>query len=517
MSITEPPRAETGPTLIPGAPATVPGAPPPVPGAPPTAPGTTGKAGEPRRLTRPQKIAATAVALAALALALAGLYLSFNNVATFAHEQLGFHSKQDGQLLIVGIDLGILTLIAVDLLLAWLGRPVMWIRYPVWLLTGATIALNSASAAPPEGAWQTMDYVAVAAHGIVPILFIVTVEVGRYVIDQVVRPHRERTSIPLVRWLLAPVPTAKIYRQMRLRGLGYEDLVRRDADLRGYEIWLERTCAAEKRKPTADELLPMTLAKHGYTVAEALELPGRQAREADARAAAEVERARERKIAKGEAEADAQVREAEAETRIRLAQIASQAQIEEAERAAEDRRTAAERAAAHLAGLEETAETAEAKARAEKAEAAEAKARAEKAEADRREAEAAAQARELRAREAELTRRVAEDEKATAKARAEAAEAEQQRAEARAAAAEAERRAVEAEDLAKLTPTERAIRKVMRQIQAEYGGDPDGLLLSQISAEFGVSSTTASTYRTEAAKRLREGQDGYAVPALRAV
>lgn len=516
MSITDTPRSEADPTPVPGTPPTVPETQRPVPGAPPPVPGAPPKHLRPRQLTRPQKFAATAVALAALALALTGLYLSFNNVASFAHEQLGFHSKEEGQLLIIGIDLGILTLIAVDLLLAWLGRPVMWIRYPVWLLTSATIALNSASAAPKSGEWKVLDYVAVAAHGIVPILFIAIVEIGRYVIDQVVRPDQVRTSIPLVRWLLAPWPTAKIYRQMRMRGLGYEELVRREADLRGYEIWLERTCVAEGRKPTADELLPMTLAKHGYTVREALELPAIQAREADARAAAEAERERERKVAKGEAEADAEVRDAHARARVRVAQIESQAQVEEAERAAEDRRTAAERAAAHLAGLEETAETAEAKARAEQAEAAEAKARAEKAEAERREAEAAAQARELRAREAELARKEAEDEEATSRAVAAAAEAVRAEAEARAAAAEAERRAVEAEDLAKLTPTERAIRKVMRQIQTQAGGDPDALPLNQISAEFNVSSSTASTYRAEAVKRLQEGQDGYATPALRA-
>ncbi|GAA4658807.1 DUF2637 domain-containing protein [Streptomyces chumphonensis] len=467
-------------------------------------------------MTTAQRIAAAGVALAALTLALTGLYLSFNNVATFAHERLRFHSVDDGRMFIGGVDLGILTLIAVDLLLAWLRRPVMWIRYPVWLLTGATMALNSASAAP-EGKWQLLDYVAVGAHGVVPVLFIVVVEIGRYVIDQVVRPDQVRTSIPLVRWLLAPWPTAKIYRQMRLRSLSYDEMVQREADLRGYMLWLTRICEAEDREPTADELLPQTLAPHGYTVAQALELPVKQAREADARAAELAAREREAKVARCEEEAAAKVREAEAQKRIRIANIQAQAEVEEAERAAEDQRTAAERAAAHLADLEETAEMREAQGRAARAEAERLES---EAESERHQAEAA-RLREQRlvseARAEAAERQKAEDAAAAARAAVEAEENRSRAAQLREAAVAAEQRAVELEDWAKLTPAERAVRRVMRMVASEAGGEPERLPLSRIAQEFNVSVSTAGNYRSEAAGRLRAGQDGYGRPELHPV
>lgn len=75
----------------------------------------------------------------------------------------------------------------------------------------------------------------------------------------------------------------------------------------------------------------------------------------------------------------------------------------------------------------------------------------------------------------------------------------------RLAAAEIERRAVEIEDTAKLTPRERAVRKVARMILAA-GGDADQVLLSDIQRETQVSSTdTASKYRQEAAELLAGG------------
>ncbi|MBB0231984.1 DUF2637 domain-containing protein [Streptomyces calidiresistens] len=564
---------------IPDAPEAVSDAPGPVSAAPGAASDASPIPGR-RMLSRPQRVAASAVALAALALALTGLYLSFNNVAKFAHEELGFHSLEHGQLFIGGVDLGILTLIAVDLLLAWLGRPVTWIRYPVWLLTAATMALNSASAAP-TGGWEPLDYVAVAAHAVVPVLFIAIVEIGRYVIDQVVRPDRERTSIPVHRWLLAPVSTARLYRRMRLWSLTYEEIVRRDADLRGYRIWLERLCAAEKRKPTADELLPITLAPHGYTVTEALALPGIQAGEAEERRRAAEEREREAEVARAEADATAKVRKAEARKTIRIAEIAAQAQVEEAERAAEDQRTAAERAAAHHGELIETAEMAEARARAAKAEreeaeerarqaeaeaaeevarretalletakAAEARARAAKAareEAEEKEKEAralaaadtarreaalieTADAAEARKRAAEADRRAAEERARKAEAdqlaarreaearriRTEAieaerraieaaAETERRAAETRRAIAEIEARAAEAEDAARLTPRQRAVRRLARIALRETDGDLSRIPLERITGEFGVASSTASEYRSEAHELLASG------------
>ncbi|MFF8775498.1 hypothetical protein [Kitasatospora sp. NPDC015120] len=82
-------------------------------------------------------------------------------------------------------------------------------------------------------------------------------------------------------------------------------------------------------------------------------------------------------------------------------------------------------------------------------------------------------------------------------------------AETRERAAQAELRAREAEDLAKLTPRERAARKVARMIldatPADDEPDPASLPLQAVQSAFDVSSSTASAYRTEAAALLAGG------------
>ncbi|WP_436732548.1 DUF2637 domain-containing protein [Streptomyces sp. URMC 125] len=499
---------------------------------------------------------------AALVLAGIGLYLSFEHVASFAHEELRFGSLGKGQLFAVGVDVGIMVMIAVDLLMAWLKRPISWIRYPVWLLTAATVVLNAASGASQDRAWQLLDYVAAGAHGVVPVLFIMVVEVGRDSIDRIVRPGRaERDSIPLIRWLLAPIATGRIYRRMRLWGIpSYPEMVRRDQELIAYEQWLKRKYGGDLKKATEDELLPMTMAPHGYTVAQALAMPDEQEQAAQERAEeaewrrlaaetrrelAEAEAEAERLRAKGEVET---VR-AEVDGRTGQARAHARAQVSAAERAAELEEQALE-----------TALVAEARARQAEAERKEAQEREAKAEADLRAAELERQAAQKRREAAEAdrvaeaeaqaieTQAIAEARKAAAeadriaaeieeeaaearrraaeadakkameeahreaaiadaqKAEQAAAEAEKAAAETRLAAAEIERRAVEAEDAARLKPRERAVRKVARMILTTAGGEADRLPLADIQRELAVTSPgTASEYRQEAAELLAGG------------
>lgn len=62
------------------------------------------------------------------------------------------------------------------------------------------------------------------------------------------------------------------------------------------------------------------------------------------------------------------------------------------------------------------------------------------------------------------------------------------------------------EDVARLTPRERAIRKVGRMILNQAGGNAEALTLATIQSEMGLSSpSTASEYRKEAAQLLAEG------------
>ncbi|MCP8706288.1 DUF2637 domain-containing protein [Streptomyces sp. AC04842] len=571
MTLTDWPRTAAEPDPETASPAAVSGTPTPVSQTPGTVSETpefvsetesgTGTKPSPAKLTGTQKWTAGAIVAAALALAGIGLYLSFEHVAAFAFEELRFGSLDKGKLFAVGVDVGIMVMIAVDLLMAWLKRPISWIRYPVWLLTAATVVLNAASGAPKDRAWELLDYVAAGAHGVVPVLFIMVVELGRTSIDRVVRPDQgERDSIPWLRWVLAPVATARIFRRMRLWGVtSYPEMIRRDQQLIAYEQWLKRKYKGDISKASEDELLPMKMAPYGYTVDQALAMPDEQEQAAQERAE-EAERRRldaetRSEVAKAESEAE----RLRAKGKVAMVQAEVDGQTGQARAHARAQVSAAERAAALEQEALDQALIAEARAREAEAERKEAQEREAKAEADLRAAELERQAAEKRkeaaeadrvaaaeaqaietqaiaeAREAaaEANRRAAETERAAAETRRvaaeadrkkaeeerlakvaladaaraekEAAEAERAAAETRRVAAEIERRAVEAEDVAKLKPRERAVRRVARMILAA-GGDADRLPLADIQHELAVTSPgTASEYRQEAAELLAGG------------
>ncbi|WP_299541778.1 DUF2637 domain-containing protein [uncultured Streptomyces sp.] len=457
----------------------------------------------------------------------------------------------------VGVDASIIAFLALDLYLIRKSTPWPLLRVAAHAMTGATIWFNASS----QGQISA-DPVKAASHGIMPVLFVIGVEAARRLIIQKARLEAGTATdrIPLHRWVLSPIATPRFYRRMRLHNISsYPEMIRRQQDLIGYEQWLKRKYDGDLSKATEDERLPMKMAAYGYTVTEALEMPEQQERDAEARAE-EAERRRldaetRQELARKKAEADrleadgqleavrarvegetgqarahararisaaeraaeleeaaletaviaeARAREAEAERREaqeRQAKAAADLRAAELEReAAENRRLAAEsdRGAAAEAQAIETAEIAEARQRA--------------AEADRAAAETERAAAETRRRAAEADRLTAQENerKATADAnvqvaRKREAETEYAAAEARLAAAEVERRAVEIEDAAKLSPRERAVRKVARMLLAA-GGDADQVLLADIQRETAVSSTdTASKYRQEAAELLAGG------------
>lgn len=457
----------------------------------------------------------------------------------------------------VGVDASIIAFLALDLYLIRKSTPWPLLRVAAHAMTGATIWFNASS----QGQIGD-DPVKAASHGVMPVLFVIGVEAARRLIIQKARLEAGTAAdrIPLHRWILSPLATPRFYRRMRLYGVtSYPEMIERQQDLIAYEQWLKRKYDGDLSKASEDERLPMKMAAYGYTVAQALAMPEQQEREAEKRAE-EAERRRldaatRRELAQKQAEADrleaqgqldavrarvegetgqaraharaqvsaaeraaeleeaalettviaeARAREAEAERKEAQeleAKAAADVRAAELERqAAEKRRLAAEadRVAAAEAQAIETAEIAEARKRA--------------AEADRAAAEAEKAAAETRRRAAETDRLAAEEaeRKAVADANVQAArkreaEIEFAASEARLAAAEIERRAVEIEDAAKLTPRERAVRKVARMILA-VGGDSDRLLLADIQCELAVSSTdTASKYRQEAVDLLREG------------
>ncbi|MBB5932581.1 hypothetical protein FHS34_008091 [Streptomyces echinatus] len=468
----------------------------------------------------------------------------------------------------VGVDASIIAFLALDLYLIRKCTPWPLLRLAAHAMTGATVWFNASS----QGE-IVADPVRAASHGVMPVLFVIGVEAARRLIIQKAQLEAGTATdrIPLHRWVLAPIDTPRFYRRMRLHGIrSYPEMIRRQQDLTAYEQWLKRKHRGDLSKASDDEKLPMTMAAHGYTVAEALALPEKQTREAEARAE-EAERRRldaatrrERAHKKAEAdrlEADGELEAVRARVEGETAQARAhaRAQASAAERAAEleeaaletaviaearareaeaQRKTAQERQAqaaaeARAAELESLA----ARKRKEAAEADQAAAAEDRAietatiaEARRRAAEADQAAAEMEQAAAETRRRAAEaDRLATEEAERQAlaaariqdarkheADTELAAAETRLAAAETERRAVEAEDQARLSPRERAVRKVARLALANHFipiGEADALQrevarcvpLAAIQDALQVSPATASEYRQEAAALLAGG------------
>ncbi|MFE4822907.1 DUF2637 domain-containing protein [Streptomyces sp. NPDC056704] len=414
----------------------------------------------------------------------------------------------------IGVDASILAFLALDLYLILRGIPWPVLRMAAHGMTGATIWFN-ASAQGDIGA----DPVKSASHGVMPVLFVIGVEAARRLFIQKAQLEAGTATdrIPLHRWILAPVATPRFYRRMRLHGVtSYPEMIRRQQELTAYEQWLKRKYDDDLSKASDDEKLPMKMAAHGYTVAQALAMPEQQEREAEARAE-EAERRRldaetRRDVAQKKAEADRleaggelEAVRARVEGNTAQARAHARAQASAAEKAAEleerametalvaearareaeaERKEAQERRSAAAADLEtaelerQSAEKRRLAAEADRVAAAEAQAietqtiaeaRAAAAEANRRAAETDEAAAETRRRAAEADRLAAEEaeRKAVADAGVQAArkreaETEFAAAETRLAAAEIERRAVEIEDAAKLTSRERSVRKVAR-------------------------------------------------------
>ncbi|WP_103503935.1 DUF2637 domain-containing protein [Streptomyces sp. SM14] len=484
-----------------------------------------------RTLTQAQTAALSAIVVGALAVAAIGLYLSFSYVAAFAHEHLGFSTLAHGQLFALGLDAAILVLIGIDLVLAWLRHPVSWIRYPVWALTAATVVINAASVLP-DGTGATrdsLDYLAAAAHGLVPLLFVIIVEVGRHVIDRIVRPRTARQTIPAHRWILAPWPTWRLYRRMRLWEIGYTEILHRDADLRAYLIWLDRECDRRGKPATADELLPKSLAPYGVTVADALALPDKQEREAHERDTARRRRALALETTRVTDQLAADTEREAAQADLEVARAQSAGRIAEARTKSDAQATAAERAAQAAADLEETTELRLARARDARAIRDEADATRESenarraAEDAKRAADEATLAADRVARErAEERQKIADATRATALANRETEDANRAAADARRAAAEAEIAAVEAEAVARLTPVKRAVRWSMREIEsratAATGQRPTPqeavehmklLPYTEIESRWTVSGSAAGKYRKRAEAMFAAGATGH--------
>jgi hypothetical protein len=170
------------------------------------------------KLTDLQRRLIIAVAAGGIAIAAIGFVGSYAAVAKLAA------AKDFGafaHVFPIGIDAGILVLLALDLLLTWLRMPLAMLRHTAWLLTAATIAFNAAAAWP--------DPIGTGMHAVIPILFVVIVEAARHAIGRTadITAGRHMDSVRMVRWLLDPVSTFRLWRRMKLWELrSYDDVIR---------------------------------------------------------------------------------------------------------------------------------------------------------------------------------------------------------------------------------------------------------------------------------------------------
>lgn len=412
----------------------------------------------------------------------------------------------------IGIDAGIVVLYALDLYLIRRHTPWPMVRTVAHLLTVLTIVFNAAAAPGPV----TADPIGTAMHAAIPILFIVAVEAARrlFVRAADVETGSDSQAIPMARWALAPAATAALWRRMKLWDkASYQETVQIEQERTVYAAMLQRKYGRGwRRRAQADEMLPLTMARYGLTVDEALALP-REAAEAEQLRAEENERLElEAKQRAERRAAEARIHSIRTQGDIRAAEHQTEASVDAAAAAANATRTEAELAAVAQARIAEqtaraieSADAAEADRRAAEAERAASEARARAAEVQRAASEAEAAASEARRRAEENDRQSAALEAERLRAEQDAAEAKRRAAEARAAAAEVELRAVEAEDAARLSGRERAARKVARMALTQTDGHADQLPLAAITEAFGVSESTASEYRKDAAALIASG------------
>ncbi len=159
----------------------------------------------PRELTRGDKYVAAVVAVAAAGIALIGFVLSFDGVRKKLEPN--FHDL--AALVPLGIDLGILVFSGMHLLLVRFEMPIGWLRLVPHSLLAATVYLNVSAGG---------DMTEKVAHGTMPLLWALAVEVGTHIIAvrTGMASGKRMEGIRLSRWFLAPAPTFKLWRRMKL-------------------------------------------------------------------------------------------------------------------------------------------------------------------------------------------------------------------------------------------------------------------------------------------------------------
>jgi hypothetical protein len=173
-----------------------------------------------RPLTGGERRAVTVTSVLAGVLGLIGFANSFRAVADAARPSFGALAVT----VPAGVDLGIAVFSALDIVLARLDLRPRWVRLVPWTLTAATVYLNVTG--------QHTGFARVA-HAVFPALWVIAVEVAAHVV-RVRAGLAAGTVMDRIRpsrWLLAPVPTARLMRRMVLWEVrSYPDALRRERD-----------------------------------------------------------------------------------------------------------------------------------------------------------------------------------------------------------------------------------------------------------------------------------------------
>ncbi|MFI9365454.1 DUF2637 domain-containing protein [Kitasatospora sp. NPDC053057] len=180
----------------------------------------------------------------------------------------------------IGVDAGIVVLLALDLVLTWLRIPFPMLRQTAWLLTVATIAFNAAAS------WG--DPLGMGMHAVIPVLFVVVVEASRHAVGRIaaITADRHMESVRVMRWLLSPVPTFRLWRRMKLWELrSYDEVIRLEQNRLVYRAQLRfRYGRGWRRSAPIQALLPLKLAKFGVPLDPSLlDRLDEEARERDAK------------------------------------------------------------------------------------------------------------------------------------------------------------------------------------------------------------------------------------------
>ncbi|MFJ8677473.1 DUF2637 domain-containing protein [Streptomyces sp. NPDC093589] len=212
------------------------------------------------QLTRTHRILIGVVIAGAALIAAIGFSGSYAAVRELA-EKKGFGSFS--AVFPIGIDAGIVVLLALDLLLTWIRIPFPLLRQTAWLLTAATIAFNGATAWP--------DPLGVGMHAVIPLLFVVAVEAARHAIGRIadITADKHMEGVRLTRWLLAFPSTFRLWRRMKLWELrSYDQVIQLEQDRLVYQARLRaRYGRAWRRRAPVESLMPLRLARYGVPLA----------------------------------------------------------------------------------------------------------------------------------------------------------------------------------------------------------------------------------------------------------